>query len=100
MLGVADVYEDKKEEIAAVVHVDGTGRLQTVWKENNEMYYNLIEKFYKKTGTPIILNTSFNLKGEPIVTSPKDAVLTFSYSYMDYLAIYPFIVKSFGVKGD
>lgn len=100
MLGVADVFENKRDEIAAVVHVDGTGRLQTVWKENNEMYYELIDKFYKKSGTPIILNTSFNLKGEPVVTSPKDAILTFSYSYMDYLAIYPFIIKSFGVKDE
>ena len=98
MLGVSDVFPDKIDKIPAVVHEDNTGRVQVVFKENNEMYYRLIESFYKKTGVPVILNTSYNLKGEPVVSSLKDALLTFSYSYMDYLVAYPFILSSFGVK--
>ncbi len=95
MLGVSEVFPDKIDKIPAVVHEDNTGRVQVVFKENNEMYYNLINSFYKKTGVPVILNTSYNLKGEPIVSSLKDAILTFSYSYMDYLVAYPFILSSF-----
>jgi carbamoyltransferase len=74
------VYMIKKEKqklLPAVTHVDGSGRLQTVNKEVNPKYYKLISEFNKITGVPIILNTSFNLNGEPIVCSPKDAIRTF-----------------------
>ena len=95
MLAIADVKEEKKGQIPAVTHADGTARIQLVWKETNPDYYNLIHTFYKKSGVPILLNTSFNLRGEPIVNSPYDAILTFSYSDMDYLAMPPFLVSNF-----
>ena len=57
----------------AVTHVDGTGRLQTVSKESNALYYNLINEFYKITGVPVIINTSMNVMGEPIVNTPEQA---------------------------
>lgn len=86
------VKEDKKEKIPAVVHIDGSARPQSVNKEINPFYYNLINEFYKKTGVPVLLNTSFNLKGEPIVCSPFDAIRTFYTSGLDFLIIEDFIV--------
>ena len=68
MLLVAPVK--KPENIPAVTHVDGTGRLQTVSKDTNPLYYDLINEFYKITKVPVIVNTSMNVMGEPIVTSP------------------------------
>lgn len=85
MLYVVPIKASKQEEIPAVTHIDGTGRLQIVEEKYNNLYWNLINKFYKETGTPIILNTSFNLKGEPIVNSPTDALNTFLKSGMDIL---------------
>jgi carbamoyltransferase len=93
MLLVPPVRPEKRSEIPAVTHVDGTGRLQAVVKEENPLYYRLIERFGEKTGVPVILNTSFNLKGEPIVTSPADAYSTFMRSGMDVLVIGPFVVE-------
>ena len=95
MLSIVEVKEEKKSLIPAITHVDGTARVQLVWEEVNPDYYKLINTFYSKTGVPVILNTSFNLRGEPIVNSPYDAIITFSYSDMDYLAIPPFIVKNY-----
>ncbi len=95
MLSVSKVRDEKKEQIPAVVHVDGTSRVQLVRKNTNPNYYALIKSFYEKTGVPILMNTSFNLKGEPIVRTIEDAMRTFTYSEMDYLAVYPFIVESF-----
>ena len=86
MLYVVDVKEDKREAIPAITHVDGTGRLQTVRKDVSPMYYRLIETFGEATGVPLVLNTSFNLKGEPIVNTPKEAFNTFAQSGMDVLA--------------
>ena len=71
MLMVAPVKKPK--EIPAVTHVDGTGRLQTVSKESNELYYSLINEFYNITGVPVIINTSMNVMGEPIVNTPEQA---------------------------
>ena len=95
MLAVTQVKDEVKDKIKAVVHIDGTARIQLVRKDINPVYYHLIKKFYEKSKVPIILNTSFNLKGEPIVRDPHDAIRTFSYSKMDYLAIYPYLIKSY-----
>lgn len=83
----------KHKIIPAVTHVDGTGRLQTVSKYQNPLYWDLINEFKKITGVPIVLNTSFNLKGEPIVCSPKDAVRTFFSSGLDGLVLGKCLVK-------
>ncbi len=93
MLATANVKEDKREKIPAVTHKDGTARLQVVEKDINPLYYALIEKFEEKTGIPVLLNTSFNLKGEPIVCTPEDALNTFIKSGMDLLCIGNYIVE-------
>jgi len=87
MLYVVNVKPDKRDVIPAITHVDGTGRLQTVQRETNPRYYRLIERFGQATGVPVLLNTSFNLKGEPIVNTPAEAVSTFSRSGMDMLVL-------------
>jgi carbamoyltransferase len=81
------IREDKRKIIPAVTHVDGTGRIQTVTKTQNKLYWELISEFEKMTGIPIVLNTSFNLKGEPIVCEPTDAIKTFFSSGLDALVI-------------
>ncbi|MFZ5351517.1 MAG: carbamoyltransferase [Bacillota bacterium] len=93
MLYVGDVKEDKKSVIPAVTHVDGTARLQTIDRETNEMYYDLINKFGELTGVPVILNTSFNIKGKPIVETPYDAIECFVNCDMDDLFIHDYQVK-------
>ncbi|MBN1897260.1 MAG: hypothetical protein JW827_00665 [Spirochaetes bacterium] len=93
MLVVADVKKDKRKKIPAVTHVDGSGRLQTVDRKDNPRYYNLIKRFKQKTGVPVILNTSFNLKGEPIVNTPENAYHTFMKSGMDMLVLNNFLIK-------
>lgn len=93
MLYVVDVREEKKDTIPAITHVDGTGRLQTVRKEVNPKYYRLIETFEQATGVPLVLNTSFNLKGEPIVNTPQEAFHTFSQSGMDILVLGEHVVE-------
>jgi carbamoyltransferase len=82
-----DVPPKKIKEIPAVVHVDGTTRPQTVRKEINERYWKLIKTFEGISGVPVILNTSFNLAGEPIVCTPSDALRSFYDSGMDCLAL-------------
>lgn len=89
-LGVAP---EKKDKIEAVVNADGTGRIQTVSKEDQPLYYELIHAFYKITGVPVLLNTSFNLSDEPIVCSPHDAIRTFYTCGMDALIIGKFMLK-------
>jgi carbamoyltransferase len=81
------IQEDKRHTFPAVTHVDGTGRIQTVTKLQNKLYWELISEFEKLTGVPIVLNTSFNLKGEPIVCEPTDAIRTFFSSGLDALVI-------------
>ncbi len=93
MLYVVPVREEKRVEIPAITHVDGSGRLQTVVKEFNPAYHRMIELFAEKTGVPVILNTSFNLKGEPIVETPAQAFNTFSRSEMDVLYLRNYIVQ-------
>ena len=92
MLLVMPFDEKKGETIKAVNHM-GTGRLQTIKKEWNDRYYRLIEKFKEATGVPVLLNTSFNLRGEPIVTSPSDAYNTFIKSGIDMLVLEHYIVR-------
>jgi carbamoyltransferase len=92
MLMVSDIPEDKWDKIQAVCH-NGTGRLQSVREEWNPGYYNVIKKFGEATGVPVLLNTSFNLRGEPIVTTPENAVNTFAASDIDQLVMGPFLVK-------
>ena len=89
---VVPVREKEQATLPAITHVDGTGRLQTVFKEQSPRYYKLIERFGQATGVPVILNTSFNLKGEPIVNTPANAFNTFSKSEMDALVLGNFIV--------
>ena len=85
MLMVAKVK--KPEIIPAVTHVDGTGRLQTVSKDTNPLYYNLIDEFYKITGVPVLINTSMNVMGEPIVNTPEQAYQMIVKTDMDYLVM-------------
>ncbi len=82
-----DMLNVKRSEIPAVTHVDYSARIQTVTKQNNERYYDLISKFKEKTGCPLIVNTSFNVRGEPIVNSPNDAFNCFMGTELDYLVI-------------
>ena len=77
----------QKELVPAVTHVDGTSRVQIIQRQDNPLYYGLIERFYQKTAVGALLNTSFNLKGEPIVNSPQDAFNTFTKSGMDMLVL-------------
>jgi carbamoyltransferase len=93
MLMVTSIPEDKREQIAAVCHVDGTGRLQTIRREWNPAYYRVVEKFGQATGVPVLLNTSYNLRGEPIVNTPQNALDTFRKSDLDALAVGPFLVS-------
>jgi len=81
-----------KKIAPAVVHIDNTVRVQTVTKKDNKRYYDLINYFYKLTNVPILLNTSFNLKGEPIVNSPNDALRTFYSSSLDILVINDYVI--------
>jgi carbamoyltransferase len=92
MLMVAPIKADKQDKIQAVCH-QGTGRLQTIERETNPRYYGVIQRFGQITGVPVVLNTSFNLRGEPIVTSPKDAWNTFQNSDIDYLVLNSFLVR-------
>ena len=82
-----DKLNIKRSEIPAVTHVDYSSRIQTVTKQNNKFYYDLISKFKEKTGCPVIINTSFNVRGEPIVNSPTNAFNCFMGTDLDYLVI-------------
>ena len=93
MLLVVPVKPEHHATLPAITHVDGSGRLQTVFKDASPLYYSLIERFGKATGVPVILNTSFNLKGEPIVTTPANAHNTFVKSDMDMLVLGNVLVR-------
>ena len=91
MSRIMPVHEDKKTIIPGVVHVDGTARIQTVTPEQNLHWYNLINAFYKETGVPMVVNTSFNCQ-EPIVETPEDAMKTFKKVAIDILVINDYVV--------
>jgi carbamoyltransferase len=93
MILTAQVRPEKRAVIPAVTHVDGSARPQTVEKEINPLYWQLIDEFGKRTGVPVIMNTSFNLRGEAIVHTPTDALRTFFSSGMDALVIGSFLVE-------
>ena len=92
MLLVPQVRSEKRSQIPAVTHQDGTGRVQTVTEELNGRYYRLIRNFHRLTAVPVIINTSFNVRGEPIVCTPQDAYRTFVNTGIDALVIGDFIV--------
>ncbi len=81
-----------RSEIPAITHVDFSARIQTVHSETNELYHHLINNFYQKTGCPVLVNTSFNVRGEPIVCSPEDAFKCFMGTDLDILVIENFIL--------
>lgn len=92
MIKTYPVVSEKRNEIPAVTHVDGTARVQTVSRETNPFYYDVIDAFYRRTGVPLVLNTSFNIRGEPIVTTPVDAIRCFYGTGIDVLVMPPFIL--------
>lgn len=93
MLLSFDILEDKKKEIPAVTHVDGTARPQSVTKKQNPLYYELIKQFQKETGVPVVLNTSFNIRRKPIVRAPQDAMAMFFTEDMDALIMGNYILR-------
>jgi carbamoyltransferase len=93
MLFIYNVRSDKTEKIPAAVHVDGTARVQTVSARANPRYHALLKAFQQRTGVPILINTSFNVRGEPIVCSPRDAVESFYSTPLDALVIGSFLVE-------
>ena len=93
MLFVYDVAPDKAERIPAVRHVDGTARIQTINRQQNPLYYDLLKAFRQRTGVPVLVNTSFNTRSEPVVCTPRDAVECFWTSPIDALAIGSFLLE-------
>ncbi len=93
MVLTSPVKPEKRGVIPAVTHVDGSARPQTVERNVNPLYWRLIKEFGERTGVPVVLNTSFNLRGEPIVSSPTDAVRTFFSSGMDALVLGIYLVE-------
>lgn len=86
--------QTKVKDIPATTHVDESARIQSVSREQNPRYYGIIEKFYQKTGCPVIINTSFNVRGEPIVCTPEDAIKCFIRTEMDILVLENFVVHA------
>jgi carbamoyltransferase len=96
MLAVAAVRPEKRSIIPAVTHADGSSRLQAVSPRTNPRYAALIARFAEQTGVPVLLNTSFNLRGEPMVNTPADAITTFLKSGIDALVLGPYLVRKPG----
>ncbi|MDB5933704.1 MAG: carbamoyltransferase [Massilia sp.] len=97
MLFVYRVRADKADRIPAVRHVDGTARIQTINRRQHGPYYDLVRAFGELTGVPVLVNTSFNTRGQPIVCSPRDALESFCSTALDVLAIGPFLLEKNGV---
>ncbi|MBP7149894.1 MAG: hypothetical protein KBD01_20395, partial [Acidobacteria bacterium] len=87
-----DKLKKIRSTVPAITHIDYSARIQTVNRDDNPLYHRLIERFYEKTGCPVVVNTSFNVRGEPIVCSPEDAFRCFARTNMDYLVLGPFLV--------
>ena len=100
MLMVYPIKKQKQKLIPAVTHVDGSGRLQTLRKEKNPLYWGVIKEFGKLSGVPILINTSFNIRGEPIVCTPYDAYKCMMGTGIDYLVIDKFLIKREDNKRD
>lgn len=100
MLRVVDVPTDKAERIPAVIHVDGTARVQTLTRAQNPGYYAVVEAFHEMTGVPVILDTSFNLAGKPIVETPQDAVDCFNATLIDALLVGPWLLTKAPMPAD
>jgi carbamoyltransferase len=92
MLFVAQTRPEHRDQLGAVTHVDGSARLQTVDKDENPRFWALLKQFEELTGLPVLLNTSFNLKGQPIVKDPAVAIETFVVSNLDALVIGDYLV--------
>jgi carbamoyltransferase len=93
MLFVYDVLPHRASRIPAVRHIDGTARVQTVRRDQNSRYYDLLAAFERLTGVPVLVNTSFNTRGEPVVCTPRDAVECFWTSPLDALVIGSYLVE-------
>jgi len=93
MLMVYPIKKDKRKLIPAVTHVDGSGRLQVIRRHQNSKYYDLIKEFEKLIGVPVLINTSFNIRGEPIVNTPYDAYRCMMGTEIDALVIGNFLIK-------
>jgi carbamoyltransferase len=87
-----DKLNVKRSEIPAVTHVDYSARIQTLRRETNPLYYDIIDAFGRLTGCPLLVNTSFNVRGEPIVCSPEDSYRCFMRTEMDYLVLETFVL--------
>ncbi len=90
MLLVAQVREG--QDLPAITHVDGSARIQSIKREDEPLYYDMIAAFHERTGCPVVVNTSMNVRGEPIVNTPEDAYLCFMRTDMDDLAMGPFLL--------
>ncbi|HEU5181642.1 MAG TPA: carbamoyltransferase C-terminal domain-containing protein [Candidatus Polarisedimenticolia bacterium] len=88
-----DVQPEKRDRIASITHVDGTARIQTVSAKTNPRFHRLIAEFEKITGIPLVINTSFNVKGQPIVCTPRDAISTFFMTGMDHLILGDYVLS-------
>ena len=93
MLIAKSVRPEWRDRIPAIVHVDGTARVQTVREQTNPMLYRLLKEFEALTGVPVLINTSFNIKGEPIVETPEDAVACFLNTGIDNLILHDTVVS-------
>jgi carbamoyltransferase len=82
-----------RSTVPAITHVDYSARIQTVRRDTNPLYYDILQAFYRRTGCPLIVNTSFNVRGEPIVCTPDDAVRCFQRTAMDALVMEAFILE-------
>ena len=93
MLIACLVKPEKKDAIPATVHVDESCRVESVGPENNERFYRLLKAFYELTGCPVLLNTSFNVKGQPIINTPAQAIECFRTKQLDVLVIGDFFLE-------
>jgi carbamoyltransferase len=93
MLFIHPVRAEVADRVPAIRHVDGTARIQTVRRDQNPLYYDLLRAFRRETGVPVLVNTSFNTRGEPMVCTPRDALESFWSTPLDALVIGPFLVE-------